>query len=69
MAVYIFRVHLSVSLRYWDTEGYKRSKSPLCLNSEETEKMYSKNLSVIFWTHLPAGIFTIKIPKQAVFMK
>jgi len=42
----------------------------LCVSIvKKLKKMYSKNLSVIFWTHLPAGIFIIKIPKQAVFMK
>ena len=42
----IVRVHLSVSSRYLDTKGRERSESQRCLNSEETEQMYSKNLSV-----------------------
>ena len=43
LRVYIVGVHLSVSSRYYDTEGCERSESPRCLNSEETEQMYSKN--------------------------
>ena len=31
---------------YYDTEGSERSKGPRCLNSEETEQMYSNNLSI-----------------------
>ena len=36
------RVHLSVSIWYEDDEGCEHSKSPRCLNCEETEQMYSK---------------------------
>ena len=43
LRVYIVRVQLSVFSRYYDTAGCERSESPRCLNSEETEQMYSKN--------------------------
>ena len=43
----IVKVHLSVSSQYLDAEGRERSENPRCLNSEETEQMYSKHLSVL----------------------
>ena len=39
-------VHLSVSSRYQDGEGCEHSESPRCLNSKETEQMYSSYRSI-----------------------
>ena len=46
MSHVIVKVHLSVSSRYQDAEGREHIESLWCLNSGETEQMYSEHLSV-----------------------
>ena len=46
MSHVIIKVHLSVSSRYQDAEGRQHIESLWCLNSGETEQMYSEHLSV-----------------------